>query len=75
MGEFGTRIVVRLDDLHRARRMTLSELAERVAITPGNLSILKAGQAKAIGFSALAAICREIACQPGDLLGYPGDAA
>jgi putative transcriptional regulator len=69
----GTRIVVRLDDLLHARRMTLTELAERVDITLANLSILKTGKAKAIRFSTLEAICRELNCQPGDLLGYdPG---
>ncbi len=71
----GTRIVVRLDDLLHARRMTLTELAERVDITLANLSILKTGKAKAIRFSTLEAICRELDCQPGDLLGYdPGPA-
>jgi putative transcriptional regulator len=68
-----TRIVVRLDDLLHARRMTLTELAERVDITLANLSILKTGKAKAIRFSTLEAICRELQCQPGDLLGYEGD--
>ena len=66
----GSRIVVRLDDLLHARRMTLTELAERVDITLANLSILKTGKAKAIRFSTLEAICRELECQPGDLLGY-----
>ena len=65
-----TRIVVRLDDLLHARRMTLTELAERVDITLANLSILKTGKAKAIRFSTLEAICRELDCQPGDLMGY-----
>ena len=68
-----TRIVVRLDDLLHAHRMTLTELAERVDITLANLSILKTGKAKAIRFSTLEAICRELQCQPGDLLGYEGD--
>jgi putative transcriptional regulator len=66
----GTQIVVRLDDLLRERRMTLTELAERIGITLANLSILKTGKAKAIRFSTLEAICRELDCQPGDLLGY-----
>ncbi|WP_067734692.1 helix-turn-helix domain-containing protein [Novosphingobium naphthalenivorans] len=66
----GTRIVVKLDDLLYARRMTLTELAERIGITLANLSILKTGKAKAIRFSTLEAICRELDCQPGDLLGY-----
>jgi putative transcriptional regulator len=66
-------IVVRLDDLLHERRMTLTELAERVDITLANLSILKTGKAKAIRFSTLEAICRELECQPGDLLGYAAD--
>jgi putative transcriptional regulator len=66
----GTRIMVKLDDLLYARRMTLTELAERVGLTLANLSILKTGKAKAIRFSTLAAICRELECQPGDLLCY-----
>ena len=63
-------ILVRLDDLLHERRMTLTELATRVDITVANLSILKTGKAKAIRFSTLEAICRELGCQPGDLLGY-----
>ena len=66
----GTNIVIKLDDLLHDRRMTLTELAERVGLTLANLSILKTGKAKAIRFSTLAAICRELECQPGDLLGY-----
>lgn len=66
----GARIMVKLDDLLYARRMTLTELAERVDLTLANLSILKTGKAKAIRFSTLAAICRELDCQPGDLLAY-----
>ncbi len=66
----GTNIVVKLDDLLHERRMTLTELAERVGLTLANLSILKTGKAKAIRFSTLEAICRELECQPGDLLGY-----
>jgi len=68
--EEGTNIVVKLDDLLHARRMTLTELAERVGLTLANLSILKTGKAKAIRFSTLEAICRELECQPGDLLSY-----
>ena len=63
-------INVKLDDLLHARRMTLTELAERVDITPANLSILKNGKAKAIRFSTLEAICRELDCQPGDIIEY-----
>jgi putative transcriptional regulator len=61
-------ILVKLDDLLWARRMTLTELSERVGITVANLSILKTGKARAIRFSTLDAICRALACQPGDLL-------
>jgi len=63
-------IMVRLDDLLHERRMTLTQLAERVGLTLANLSILKTGKAKAIRFTTLAAICRELECQPGDLLTY-----
>jgi putative transcriptional regulator len=71
--EEGNNIMVMLDDLLHARRMTLTELAERVGLTLANLSILKTGKAKAIRFSTLEAICRELECQPGDLLAYrPG---
>lgn len=66
----GGTIMVKLDDLLHERRMTLTELAERVGLTLANLSILKTGKAKAIRFSTLAAICRELECQPGDLLAY-----
>ena len=66
----GASIVVRLDDILYARRMTLTELSERVGLTLANLSILKTGKAKAIRFSTLEAICRELDCQPGDLLAY-----
>ncbi|MEM8918179.1 MAG: helix-turn-helix transcriptional regulator [Pseudomonadota bacterium] len=63
-------IMVKLDDLLHDNRMTLSELSERVGITLANLSILKTGKAKAMRFSTLEAICRELKCQPGDLLSY-----
>jgi len=63
-------ISVKLDDLLHDNRMTLTELAERVDITLANLSILKTGKAKAMRFSTLDAICRELKCQPGDLLQY-----
>jgi len=66
-------IIVKLDDLLHERRMTLTELAERIDITLANLSILKTGKARAIRFSTLEAICRTLACQPGDLLRYQGD--
>ena len=71
----GDRIVIKLDDLLHQRRMTLTDLAQRVDITLANLSILKTGKAKAIRFSTLAAICRELECQPGDLLGYRSEEA
>lgn len=66
-------ITVKLDDLLHARRMTLTELAERVDITLANLSILKTGKAKAVRFSTLEAICQVLECQPGDLLGFETD--
>lgn len=65
-------IAVRLDDLLHERRMTLTELAERVDITLANLSILKTGKARAIRFSTLEAICEALDCQPGDLLQFDG---
>lgn len=61
-------IVIRLDDRLHDRRMTLTELADRVGITLANLSILKTGKARAIRFSTLEALCRELKCQPGDLI-------
>jgi putative transcriptional regulator len=63
-------IVVKLDDVLYARRMTLTELAERVGITIVNLSILKTGKARAIRFSTLDAICTALSCQPGDILEF-----
>jgi putative transcriptional regulator len=63
-------ILVHLDDLLHARRMTLTELATRIDITVANLSILKTGKAKAIRFSTLEAICASLECQPGDLLAF-----
>ena len=63
-------INVKLDELLHARRMTLTELAERVDITLANLSILKTGKARAIRFTTLDAICRELDCQPGELLEF-----
>src|SRR5262249_4103446 len=61
-------IAVKLDDVLHARRMTLTELAERVGMALANLSILKTGKARAIRFSTLEAICEALQCQPGDLL-------
>jgi putative transcriptional regulator len=68
------RIEVHLEPLVAERGITLTELAGRVGVTPVNLSILKNGRAKAIRFSTLTALCRELDCQPGDLLRYrPSD--
>jgi putative transcriptional regulator len=61
-------IIVRLDDVLYARRMTLTELSARVGITLANMSILKTGKAKGIRFETLDAICEALECQPGDLL-------
>ena len=66
-------IIVKLDDLLHERRMTLTELAERINITLPNLSILKTGKARAIRFSTLEAICNVLGCQPGDLLEFRPD--
>lgn len=63
-------IIVNLDIMMARRKISLSELAEKVDITPANLSILKTGKAKAIRFSTLEAICKELDCQPGDILEY-----
>jgi putative transcriptional regulator len=63
-------IRIRLDEVLAARGMTLTELSDRVGITVVNLSILKNGRARAVRFSTLAALCAELDCQPGDLLGY-----
>jgi putative transcriptional regulator len=66
-------IRVRLDRLLLDRRMSLTELADRVGVTIANLSILKTGKARAIRFSTLDALCRELGCQPGDLVAFePG---
>jgi putative transcriptional regulator len=61
-------IAVKLDDLLHDRRMTLTELADRIGMALANLSILKTGKARAIRFSTLEAICEALSCQPGDLL-------
>ena len=66
-------IAVRLDVLLAERKMSLTELALRVDITLANLSILKTGKARAIRFSTLDALCRELDCQPGDLLRHEPD--
>lgn len=63
-------IIINIDVMMAKRKMSLGELAERVDITPANLSILTNGKAKAIRFSTLEAICRELNCQPGDIIEY-----
>ncbi len=63
-------IIVNLDVMMAKRKISLNELSERIDITQANLSILKTGKAKAIRFSTLEAICRELECQPGDILEY-----
>jgi putative transcriptional regulator len=66
-------IRVQLDRVLLERRMSLTELADRVGVTIANLSILKTGKAKAIRFSTLASICEALDCQPGDILAFEGD--
>ena len=63
-------IIVNLDVMMAKRKFSLGDLAEKIDLTPANLSILKTGKAKAIRFSTLEAICRELDCQPGDILEY-----
>ncbi len=67
-------IRVNLDVMMARRKMRLNELAARIGITEANLSILKTGKAKAVRFSTLSALCRELDCQPGDLLEYVPEA-
>ena len=66
-------IIINIDVMMARRKISLGELAERVDITPANLSILKTGKARAIRFSTLEAICRELDCQPGDIIEYRKD--
>lgn len=68
-------INVSLDVMMAVRKIGAGELASRIGITPANLSILKNSKAKAIRFSTLEALCRELSCQPGDLLQYVPDGA
>ena len=68
-------IAVKLDDLLHDRRMTLTELADRIGLTLANLSILKTGKARAIRFSTLEAICEALSCQPGDILRFEPEQA
>ncbi|MBR5409339.1 MAG: helix-turn-helix transcriptional regulator [Clostridia bacterium] len=63
-------IVINLDVMLAKRKMPAGELAKRIGITQANLSILKTGKARAVRFSTLSAICRELRCQPGDILEY-----
>ncbi len=63
-------IIVRLDDVLHRRRVTLTELSERIGITLANLSVLKTGKARAIRFSTLDSICQALQCQPGDILEF-----
>ena len=66
-------IIVNLDVELAKKKMRSGELAERIGITPANLSVLKTGKAKAIRFTTLDAICKELNCQPGDILEYKND--
>ncbi len=66
-------IIVNLDVMMAKRKMSLNELSDRVGITKANLSILKTGKAKAVRFSTLSEICRQLDCQPGDILEYRED--
>ena len=66
-------IIVTLDVMMAKRKITLGDLADRIGITPANLSILKTGKAKAIRFSTLEAICKELDCQPADILEFKED--
>ena len=63
-------IIVNLDVMMAKRKISLGDLAERIDLTPANLSILKTGKAKAVRFSTLEALCRELDCQPGDILEF-----
>jgi putative transcriptional regulator len=66
-------IIVNLDVMLAKRKLTSLELAQRIGMTPANLSILKTGKAKAIRFSTLEAICEALDCQPGDILSYKSE--
>ena len=67
------KIIVNIDVMMAKRKISAGELAERIGITPANLSVLKNGKAKAIRFSTLMSLCRELRCQPGDLLEFQDD--
>ena len=66
-------LIINLDVVMAKRKISSGQLAERIGITPANLSILKTGKAKAIRFTTLEALCRELDCQPGDILAYEPD--
>jgi putative transcriptional regulator len=66
-------IIVNLDVMMAKRKISLNDLSEKVDITPANLSILKTGKAKAVRFSTLEALCKELGCQPGDILEFQKD--
>ena len=66
-------IIVNVDVMMAKRKMSSNELAEKIGITPANMSVLKTGKAKAIRFSTLEAICKALNCQPGDILEYRED--
>lgn len=66
-------IIVNVDVMLARRKMSSQELAERIGITPANLSVLKTGKARAVRFTTLNAICRALDCQPGDVLEYRPD--
>ena len=68
-------IAIKLDDILHDRRMTLTDLADRIGMALANLSILKTGKARAIRFSTLDAICEALACQPGDILRFEPERA
>ena len=67
------KIIVNVDVMMAKRKISSNELAERIGITPANLSVLKTGKAKAIRFSTLMALCHELQCQPGDILEFIDD--
>ena len=67
------KIIVNLDVMMARRKISAGDLAEKIGITPANLSVLKTGKAKAIRFSTLMALCHELKCQPGDLLEFSED--
>lgn len=68
-------IIVNIDVMLAKRKMSVGELAERIGITPANLSVLKNGRGRALRFTTLDALCRELNCQPGDILEYSADEA